>query len=146
MAVGKTLMPRSLIMLSARPRNPRLRRSVQPNEEGVVWNAETSFVLNLITGWKFGKTESQVNGEIQHFRVQGKDYIVVKDQNRSYFLDRRGKERLRLKSRVVLSPRNPITLDMNIREEKPRWISTDSSGNVMAAACVTTSANSFGSI
>lgn len=87
---------------------------------------------NLITGWKFGKTESQVNGEIQHFRVQGKDYIVVKDQNRSYFLDRRGKERLRLKSRVALSPRNPITLDMNIREEKPRWISTDSSGNVIA--------------
>ena len=87
---------------------------------------------NLITGWNFGKTESQVNGEIQHFRVQGKDYIVVTDQNRSYFLDRRGRERLRLKPRVALSPQNPITLDMNIREEKPRWISTDSSGNVMA--------------
>jgi len=87
---------------------------------------------NLITGWKFGKTESKVFGEIQHFRVQGKDYIVATDQNRSYFLDRRGKERLRMKQRVVLSPRNPITLDMNIREAKPRWISTDTSGNVMA--------------
>ena len=87
---------------------------------------------NLITGWSFGKTESKVYGEIQHFRMQGKDYIVATDQNRSYFLDRRGKERLRLKSRVVLSPRNPITLDMNIREEKPRWISTDTAGNIMA--------------
>jgi hypothetical protein len=87
---------------------------------------------NLITGWNFGKTESKVYGEIQHFRVQGKDYIVVTDQNRSYFLNRRGKERIRLKSRVVLSPRNPITLDMNIREAKPRWISTDTSGNIMA--------------
>jgi len=87
---------------------------------------------NLITGWSFGKTESQVYGEIQHFRVQGKDYIVITDQNRSYFLDRRGKERIRLKNRIVLSPRNPITLDMNIREAKPRWISTDTAGNIMA--------------
>lgn len=86
---------------------------------------------NLITGWKFGKTESKVYGEIQHFRVQGKDYIVATDQNRSYFLDRRGKERLRLKQRVNLSPQNPLTLDMNIREAKPRWISTDTAGNIM---------------
>ncbi|TFH27683.1 MAG: hypothetical protein E4H10_03030 [Bacteroidia bacterium] len=87
---------------------------------------------NLITGWEFGKTESNVYGEIQHFRVQGKDYIVATDQNRSYFLDRKGEERLRLKQRVVLSPQNPLTLDMNIREAKPRWISTDTAGNIMA--------------
>jgi len=87
---------------------------------------------NLITGWKFGKTESQVKGEIQHFRVQGKDYIVLADQNKTYFLDRRGKERIRLKKRVVLSPNNPVALDMNIREASPRWISTDTSGNVVA--------------
>jgi hypothetical protein len=87
---------------------------------------------NLITGWKFGKTESQVYGEIQHFRVQGKDYIVLTDQNKTYFLDRRGRERIRLKERVVLSPRNPVTLDMNIREARPRWISTDTAGNIRA--------------
>lgn len=87
---------------------------------------------NLITGWKFGKTESNVYGEIQHFRIQGKDFIVAKDQNRSYFLDRRGNERIRLKQRVVLSPRNPIYLDMNIREAMPRWISTDTTGNIVA--------------
>ncbi len=87
---------------------------------------------NMITGWKFGKTESMVTGEIQHFRVNDKDYIVALDQNRAYFLDRRGRERLRLKERVVLSPQNPLTLDMNIREERPRWISTDTSGSVRA--------------
>lgn len=87
---------------------------------------------NLITGWKFGKTESLVYGEIQHFRIQSKDYIVLTDQNKTYFLDRRGKERIRLKERVVLSPRNPVTLDMNIREASPRWISTDTSGNIRA--------------
>jgi len=87
---------------------------------------------NLITGWKFGKTESLVSGEIQHFRVQGRDYIVARDQNRSYFLDRRGRERIRLKQRVQLSPQNPVNLDMNIREAKPRWISTDTAGNIIA--------------
>jgi len=87
---------------------------------------------NMITGWKFGKTESRVTGEIQHFRVYDKDYIVAIDQNRAYFLDRRGKERIKLKEKLVLSPQNPLSLDMNIREEKPRWISTDTSGSVSA--------------
>jgi len=87
---------------------------------------------NMVTGWKFGKTESMVKGDIQHFRVHDKDYIVALDQNRAYFLNRRGKERLRLKERLVLSPQNPLTLDMNIREERPRWISTDTSGSVRA--------------
>lgn len=87
---------------------------------------------NMNTGWKFGKTESMVSSEIQHFRVGDKDYIVAVDQNRCYFLDRRGKERVRLKERVVLSPQNPLILDMNIREERPRWISTDTSGSVRA--------------
>ncbi len=87
---------------------------------------------NLVTGWKFGKTESKVTGQIQHFRISDKDYIVFSDQNRSYFLDRRGRERIMMKNRVVLSQQNSLTLDMNIREEKPRWISTDTSGNVIA--------------
>ncbi len=87
---------------------------------------------NMITGWRFGKTETMVKAEIQHFRVNDRDYIVAVDQNRPYFLDRRGRERLRLKERVVLSPNNPLTLDMNIREESPRWISTDTSGSVVA--------------
>ncbi|MDF1573899.1 MAG: hypothetical protein P1P86_01735 [Bacteroidales bacterium] len=87
---------------------------------------------NMITGWRFGKTESMVTGEIQHFRIGDKDYIVALDQNRAYFLDRQGRERIRLKERVVLTPHNPLALDMNIREERPRWISTDTSGNVTA--------------
>ncbi len=87
---------------------------------------------NLLTGWKFGKTESVVTGEIQHFRIREKDYIVLSDRNRSYFLDRRGKERIKVKERIAFSPRNPVALDMNLREEKPRWISTDTSGSVRA--------------
>jgi hypothetical protein len=87
---------------------------------------------NMISGWRFGKTESVVTGTIQHFRVEDKDYIVAVDRNRIYILDRQGRERVRLKDRLVLSSRNPLTLDMNIREERPRWISTDTSGSVVA--------------
>jgi hypothetical protein len=87
---------------------------------------------NMKAGWRFGKTESTVRGKIQHFRVHGKDYIVALDENRVYFLNRRGKERINLKERLELSPQNPLILDMNIREERPRWISTDTGGNVKA--------------
>lgn len=87
---------------------------------------------NMKAGWRFGKTESKVRGKIQHFRVHGKDYIVALDENRVYFLNRRGKERINLKERVELSPQNSLILDMNIREERPRWISTDTGGNVRA--------------
>lgn len=87
---------------------------------------------NMITGWKFGETESMVTGAIQHFRIGDSDYIIAVDQNRAYILNRRGRERIRLKDRVVLSPQNPLVLDMNIREDKPRWISTDTSGTVIA--------------
>ncbi len=87
---------------------------------------------NLVTGWKFGKTESIVTKMIQHFRLNDKDYITLSDDNRTYFLDRQGRERIKMKDRVVLSPQNPLNLDMNIREEKPRWISTDTSGTVTA--------------
>ncbi len=86
---------------------------------------------NLVTGWKFSKTESIVTKTLQHFRIGNKDYIVFTDQNRSYFLDRRGKERVKPKKKIAFSPKNSFTLDMNIREEKPRWISTDTTGNVV---------------
>lgn len=87
---------------------------------------------NVVTGWKFGKTESLVSLPPQHFRIGQKDYILVRDRTRAYFLDRKGKERIKPKERVVFSEANQFTLDMNIMEERPRWISTDTSGSVMA--------------
>ncbi len=86
---------------------------------------------NVVTGWKFEKTESIVTTAPQHYRIGVKDFILVKDHTRAYFLDRQGNERIKPKSRVMFSERNPFTLDMNIMEERPRWISTDTSGNVV---------------
>jgi len=87
---------------------------------------------NVVTGWKFGKTESTVTRMIQHFRVNNRDYIAFSDENRTYFTDRRGRERMKVNDRLIISPNNPLTLDMNIREERPRWITTDATGNVTA--------------
>ena len=86
---------------------------------------------NVIPGWKFGKTESLVSDPLQHFRIGDKDYILVRDRTRAYFLDRKGKERIKPRKRVVFSQGNPFTLDMNIMEERPRWVSTDTSGSVI---------------
>ena len=87
---------------------------------------------NVVTGWIFGKTESTVTKEMQHFKIENRDYIVAADDIRTYFLNRRGRERIRLKNRVTVSRHNLFTLDMNIREERPRWITTDTTGNVIA--------------
>ncbi|MDX2430644.1 MAG: hypothetical protein QNK35_06915 [Bacteroides sp.] len=86
---------------------------------------------NVVAGWKFGKTESLVTTAPQHFRIGVKDFILVKDRTRAYFLNRQGKERIKPSARLMLSVRNSFTLDMNIMEERPRWITTDTSGNVI---------------
>ncbi|MEE4287156.1 MAG: hypothetical protein V2I31_13465, partial [Mariniphaga sp.] len=36
----------------------------------------------IISGWNFGQTESEVTTPVQHFRIDGKDYIVFKDKSK----------------------------------------------------------------
>ena len=59
------------------------------------------------------------------------DFHGLPDDKRIYFLDRRGRERIRPGKRIVVSKNNLLTLDMNIREERPRWVCSDSAGNVI---------------
>ena len=85
-----------------------------------------------ISGWKFGTTESLVINAPQHLRIGDRDYLVIKNHTRAYFLDRRGRERIKPERRVVYSPQNAFFVDMNIQENRPRLISSDTSGNVVA--------------
>ena len=87
---------------------------------------------NIITDWKFKKTEDIVSKPLQHFRINDKDYILAMDPVRTYILDRRGRERVKLEKQVALSDNNQWYLDMNIRDGKPRWISTDTEGNILS--------------
>ena len=85
----------------------------------------------IVTGWSFRKSEGMVAKPIQHFRIKEKDYIVFSDNIRSYILDRRGEERVKLKVPLVFSRNNLFYLDMNISGDGPRFVSTDTSGNVI---------------
>jgi len=86
---------------------------------------------SIIPGWSFRRSEGMVRRPVQHFRIGEKDYIVFADQIRTYILDRRGSERVDTEEPVVVSENNAFYLDMNIGGSIPRFVSTDTAGNVV---------------
>lgn len=101
----------------------------------VAGNDRRLYVYDLegktVPGWSFRRSEGIVRQPVQHFRIGEKDYIVLSDGIRAYFLDRRGKERIDIKEPFVVSENNQFYLDMNITGDNPRFVTTDSSGNVI---------------
>ena len=85
----------------------------------------------IIPGWSFKKSEGRVDKPIQHFRINEMDFIIFSDPVRTYILDRRGRERIKIKEQKAVSNKNVFYLDMNVSEDKPRFITTDTSGNVI---------------
>lgn len=63
-----------------------------------------------VKGWKQFKTTGSVNCDVSHFRVSGKDYIVVADDKSIYLLDRSGNPRLFLKEPVEKAPGSSLRL------------------------------------
>ncbi len=80
----------------------------------------------IISGWKFEQTEHHVIAPLQHFKVDGKDYIVFNDKSKIYILDRQGQTRVTPDAKFECS-NNPLVLNLN---GKPKIIATDSGGNV----------------
>lgn len=83
-----------------------------------------------ISGWIFGKTERVVNNQLQHFRIAGKDYIVFADQNRPYFLDRKGEERIKFSRYFSKSKNSQFVFEASSKNHKDRFVTTDSLGLV----------------
>ena len=77
-----------------------------------------------IKGWNFDRTEQEVTTPVQHFRIQGKDFIVFKDKSQIYIRDRQGDERISVSTRF-LNSRNPLELNLN---GKPKLVATDKNG------------------
>lgn len=50
----------------------------------------------VVKGWDSPKADKKIVTRVEHFRVDGKDYIVYADQFRLYILDRKGNERVRV--------------------------------------------------
>jgi hypothetical protein len=66
---------------------------------------------NVVKGWKPFRTTGLVNGEINYFKVSGKDYLVAADETSIYFLDRAGNQRIVLKEPVTKATRSAIRLN-----------------------------------
>jgi len=49
----------------------------------------------VVNGWKSGKTDGVVTNQIQHLRIDGKDYIACADQYKTYIYDRQGSIRVK---------------------------------------------------
>jgi hypothetical protein len=83
-----------------------------------------------LQGWEFDRTERIVSRPLQHFRVGPLDYIVIAEGNRPYFLDRRGKERVKPAQLFSPSRNGNIVLDIGASKASTRFVTTDSLGIV----------------
>lgn len=86
---------------------------------------------SVITGWDFDKTETFVRKEIQHFRIEDKDFIVFNDSLRIYILDRKGLQRVKLKKQFAVSPNNSFYVENTTKIKKARLVTTDTTGSIM---------------
>ncbi|SMO60697.1 hypothetical protein SAMN06265379_103303 [Saccharicrinis carchari] len=82
----------------------------------------------LVTGWNAKPTEGTVSLPLQHFRTNGNDYIAFADNKRNYILNRRGKERVKLKSDFVRNTNSSFYL---VTKNNHTYLSTtDTKGNL----------------
>lgn len=85
----------------------------------------------LKEGWDFAGTELPVTSEVQFFRNLNKDYIVLNDKANTYFLSRRGEERLVVpRTDFNASPRNKFYMQNATRNHPARLVSTDTEGTL----------------
>jgi hypothetical protein len=79
-----------------------------------------------VSQWNFEGTESNVNQPVQHFNINGKDYIVVYDKRNIYFLDRQGRNRGGRTEPFERSS-NPVYF---VDNGTPQLIATDPKGRI----------------
>ncbi|WP_340113505.1 outer membrane protein assembly factor BamB family protein [Maribellus mangrovi] len=80
----------------------------------------------IINGWLFEKTKSKVTTPVQHFRVNNRDYIVLKDESKIFIQNRRGATRVPVTTEFQNS-RSPLVLNMN---GTPKIVASDLAGKV----------------
>ncbi|MBN1926833.1 MAG: hypothetical protein JW798_13460 [Prolixibacteraceae bacterium] len=85
---------------------------------------------NIVEGWENPKTDHEVIHPLQHFVVDGKDYIIASDKMKDYFFDRRGS--IRVKTDIVYnhSSNNTVYLEKRTNLQEPRIVTTDNKGNI----------------
>ena len=88
---------------------------------------------NLVKGFKFSRTNNKIINHVKHFRIQGKDYIIVQETNgKLNILNRRGMERITLNKKINLSE-NELFVYQNsfvTIDDKGNLIEIDTDGKV----------------
>lgn len=82
----------------------------------------------VVKGWKSVKSDKEIVTRVQHYRVEGKDYIVYADRYRLYILDRKGNERVRVSTLFDLAENTDLYLTR--REGKMMIAFTNKKGPV----------------
>ncbi|MFA9389399.1 MAG: hypothetical protein ACERKD_06310 [Prolixibacteraceae bacterium] len=85
---------------------------------------------SLLDGWDMFKTDHIVTQAIQHFRVEGKDYIVASDLMKDYILHRTGKVRVPTDQIYPHSKNNTLYLEQRTSTHEPRIVTTESDGSI----------------
>lgn len=83
-----------------------------------------------LSGWEFDRTEKIVTKPLQHFRINGLDYIVLSDANRPYILDRKGKERVKPMRLFPPAKNTTFVVEDGSNKTPTRFVTTDSLGVV----------------
>lgn len=84
----------------------------------------------LLEGWQSSKTDHIVYQSIQHFSVDGKDYIVASDLMKDYIFDRKGNIRVQTDVVYQHSTNNNLFLEKRTSTHEPRLVTTDFKGNI----------------
>lgn len=85
---------------------------------------------NLLDGWDLFHTDHDVTQPIQHFRVEGRDYVVASDIMKDYILHRKGTIRVKTNEVYPHSINNTIYLEERTTNHAPRIVTTDSEGSI----------------
>jgi hypothetical protein len=79
--------------------------------------------------WEFKQTQNEMTLPVQYFRFDDKDYLIVNDGVKIRILDRRGRDRINLKSTFEPSV-NPIFFLTKAQNNKPVFMATDKQGYI----------------
>jgi len=83
----------------------------------------------IVDGWKNPLAKAMVSTSVQHLREGGKDYIIIADEEGNVRItDRRGRDRINLKSDIVNSPRSGFYV--NKTNNKGSILTTSSNGKL----------------
>jgi len=82
-----------------------------------------------VKGWEYSSSDSPAKGNVWHFAISNKDYIVVPLKNGQVkVIQRNGKDRLNLSNKIPAS--NPVYLKIGSELSKTYLITADTLGNI----------------